>query len=86
MREIEINLRPPSVDKSWSWVMDNSRLGSDDKWLPSGEGIRQERHALLLKYLLDVRTLESQSITRILALQALAGAQIIQKAFVRYRD
>ena len=86
MREYGVDFRPPSVDESWSWVMDNSQFGSDGQWLPIGEGLRHERHALLLEYLPNARKLESQSIPRNLALQALAGAQIIQKALVRHEN
>lgn len=86
MREYGVDFRPPSVDKSWFWVMNNAQFGSDGKNLPSGEGLCHERRALFLEYLPDVTRVESVKITRKLALQALGGAQLIQKALVNHRD
>lgn len=86
IREHGVDFRPPSIDKSWSWIMDNSQFGSDGQWLPSGENLRHDRHALLLEYLPNARTTESQIISRNLALKALGGARTIQKALLRHGD
>lgn len=86
MMEYGVDFRPPSVDKSWFWVMDNSQFGSEGQWLPSGEGLSYQRHALLLEYLPRARRMDSHVTTKKLALQALAGAQSIQKALVVHGD
>ena len=86
MLDLGADFRPPTVDKSWFWVMDNSQFGSDGQWMPSGENLASERHALLLEYLPDARRIDSSIITRKIALQAFAGAQAIQKALVYHGD
>ncbi len=86
MRKYGVDFRPPWVAESWNWVMDNSQVGSDRQWLPGGEKLEYRRHALLLEYLPDARSMNTQSITRDLAFQALAGAQAIQKALVMHHD
>jgi hypothetical protein len=78
MRKYRIDLRPPYLHESWSWVLDNSQFGSDGHWLPSGENLREERQALLLEYLPNVRRIDLATIDRDFALQTLAGAQSIQ--------
>ena len=52
MREYGVDFRPPSLDESWFWIMNNSQFGSDEELLPSGKNLRHERHAVLLEYLL----------------------------------
>lgn len=86
MRDFGVDFRPPSVYESWSWVMDNSQFGAQGHWLPSGENIPDRRYALLLEYLPNAKRIDSEIITRELALKALAGAHNIQQALVRHRD
>lgn len=86
MRKYGVDFRPPSVAESWNWVMDNSQFGSDGQYLPGGENLEYRRHALLLEYLPDATSMNPESLTRDLALQALAGAQAIQKALVMHHD
>ena len=84
--EYGVDFRPPCIYESWSWVFENSQFGSEGQWLPSGENLREQRSALLLEYLPSARRIDSITMSRKLALQALAGAQSIQQALVRHGD
>jgi RIO-like serine/threonine protein kinase len=85
MLDFGIDFRPPSVDQSWRWVMDNSQF-EDGQWMPSGENLAYKRHALLLEYLPRARRIDYSIITKEIALQAFSGAQAIQKALVYHGD
>lgn len=65
--------------------MDNSQF-EDGDWMPSGEDLAFERHALLLEYLPGARKINYRIITKEIALQAFVGAQAIQKALVYHGD
>ena len=69
MRDQGTDFRPPSIDESWFWVMDTSKFGSGGQWLPSGGGLLYQRHALLLEYLPDARSMDPHITTRKFALQ-----------------
>lgn len=86
MMESGVDFRPPSLEKSWFWVAARSESDPDAQWMPSGKGLTNQRHALLLEYLPDARRISSALITEKVALEAFAGAQSIQKAMIWHGD
>ena len=42
MRQQGVDFRPPSVDQSWSWVLNTSQFGSDGQWLPDARKLSSD--------------------------------------------
>jgi hypothetical protein len=86
MRDLGVDFRPPTSMESWNWIMDLRYFGSDASDVPDGKDLKHRRHALLLEYLPGALSLDKTELTRDLAVQALSGMQLIQKALVQHGD
>lgn len=86
LADMDIDFRPPSVENSWNWVLDTSRFGKDEQWMPDGEDLTYSRNALLLQYLPNAHRFQSHILTESIALNALDALQQIQKALVSPGD
>jgi hypothetical protein len=86
MADMDIDFRPPSVAESWYWKLETDRRSSDAYWVPTGDELTYSRHALLLEYLPNADRFQSHILTEKIALNALGGLQMIQKALVEHDD
>ncbi|ERF68467.1 hypothetical protein EPUS_03785 [Endocarpon pusillum Z07020] len=86
MLELDVDFRPPSVEKSWNWVLDDDQFGSDAASSSSEDSLTYSRCALLLEYLPNAHRFQSHRLTHELACTALDGLQQIQKALVEHGD
>lgn len=93
MVELGVDFCPPSVEKSWNWVLDDDQFGSDAHSSSSEDGLADSRRALpysrcalLLEYLPNAHRFQSHRLTQELAWKALDGLQQIQKALVEHGD
>ncbi len=86
MLELDVDFRPPSVEKSWNWVLDDDQFGSDAYSSSSEGGLTYSRCGQLLEYLPNAHRFQSHRLTHELACTALDGLQQIQKALVDHGD
>ncbi|KAF7507347.1 hypothetical protein GJ744_010664 [Endocarpon pusillum] len=86
MLELDVDFSPPSVEKSWNWVLDDDQFGSDADSSSSEDGLIYSRCALLLEYLPNAHRFQSHRLTHELACTALDGLHQIQKALVEHGD